>query len=219
MIYSIQDTIKILLKYLHRFIVTELCSGTLEDYFNKKYRGPRFVSDWEILRQITKGLKHLHELEIVHRDIKPTNILIRNDGAKPVVKLADLSVSKVLKKDRKDFTNTNVTNPSGTRGWMAPEVYQFNRFDFKVDIWALGCTFGYTLTKGNKHPFGEDPDNRVILIKDKKQMLVVKADLKNPYSKDEMTIKLIQSMLTVDPSRRPTIRRIKKSAFFLFDLV
>jgi len=174
-----------------------------------------------MLRQITKGLKHLHELEIVHRDIKPTNILIGTDGGKPIMKLADLSVSKELQKDRKDFTNTSVTNPSGTRGWMAPEVYEFDRFDFKVDIWALGCIFGYTLTKGNEHPFGEDPGPRLVLIKDKinYKMLMVKEDLKKPYSKDDMAFKLIQSMLAADSSIRPTITSIKNSAFFLFDSV
>jgi len=177
------------------------------------------VSDWEILRQITKGLKYLHELEIVHRDIKPTNILIGSNGTNPVMKLADLSVSKVLQADRTDFTNTSVTNPSGSRGWIAPEVYECDRFDFKVDIWALGCIFGYTLAKGNKHPFGEDLDKRVVLIKDKKPMILVTKDLKDSYSKDDVTIKLIQSKLRVDPSRRPTIKSIKKSAFFLFDLV
>lgn len=54
----------------------ELCRGTLEDYLNGKYQGPRFRNLKEILCQVTRGLAHLHELKIVHRDIKPTNLLI-----------------------------------------------------------------------------------------------------------------------------------------------
>jgi len=88
------------------------------------------------------------------------------------MKLADLGISKILQAGKHDFTNTNLTDPTGTKGWMAPEVYESNRFDFKVDIWALGCIFGYTLS-GGKHPFGEDPDNRSVQIKTKKPMLRV----------------------------------------------
>lgn len=60
-----------------RFISTEFCFGTLHDYFNpdgNQYQGPRFLSEWQILHQVTKGLDHLRSLEIVHRDMKPTSL-------------------------------------------------------------------------------------------------------------------------------------------------
>lgn len=55
----------------------ELCKGiTLEDYINRAYKGTSiFVSDWELFRQIRKGLEHFHSLKIVHRDLKPSNLL------------------------------------------------------------------------------------------------------------------------------------------------
>lgn len=62
-------------------------------------------------------------------------------------------------------------------------LYKSNRFDFEVDIWALGCIFRYTLS-GGKHPFGDDPDNRAVLIKEKKSTLMVREDLKGAYSND-----------------------------------
>ena len=63
--------------YNIRFIGLELCSGTLEDYVKGKFNtGPKFKSEREVLHQVSKGLAHLHQLTIVHRDIKPTNILI-----------------------------------------------------------------------------------------------------------------------------------------------
>lgn len=194
----------------NRFIVTELCSGTLEDYFIKKYQGPVFVIEWEMLRQVTTGLDHLHRLKIVHRDIKPTNILISAPvGFNPILKLADFGISKALQSDRDNFTNTNKINPNGTSGWMAPEVYETDKCDSMVDIFALGLIFVYILTEGNKHPFGNDCNERILRIKRKEPMLIFRKDLKKPYSKHYGTFKLIKSMLRMEPLKRPTITNVK----------
>jgi len=199
-------------------VVTELCAATLEDYVKgNKYERPRFESEGEILYQVTCGLAHLHSKGIVHRDIKPTNILIFvPDGyeAEPLMKLADFGISKSIPSGKEDVTNSSLSNPSGTRGWMAPEVYQYNRFDYKVDIFPLGCIFGYTLGVG-KHPFGDDPDKRLVRIKDGQPMLMVREDLIKPYSGDDETFNLIQSMVEMDPFKRPMARKILDSDFFI----
>ena len=128
-----------------------------------KYQEPKVGDEKEIMYQVTKGLTYLHRKEIVHRDIKPNNILIsipkRDRADVPQMRLADFGISKSLKADKDDFTNTNVTNPHGSKGWMAPELYLNERHDFKVDIFSLGCVFAYTLT-GGKHPFGVEGDER-----------------------------------------------------------
>jgi len=199
----------------------------LKEYVNEEYQGPKFEGgEWQILFQITQGLEHLHKLEIVHRDIKPTNILIFVKGSdrarntnKPQIKLADFSISKFLKIDKDDFTNTNVSNPSGTKGWMAPEVYESNRIDLKVDIWALGCIFGYTLS-GGKHPFGDDIIRRIFRIIEKEPMVMVQEDLKEPYnSKDGIAFELIQSMLNLEPTTRPNVVDLLNHPFFVTDWV
>ena len=101
-------------------MATELCDGTLEDYIKGKYKGSKFKNEREILLEITGGLAHLHELKIVHRDIKPNNILISESPSKnePQIKLADFGISKILQEDMLviDFTNTSMTNPSGSVG-------------------------------------------------------------------------------------------------------
>jgi len=194
-----------------------LCGGTLEDYIvTERYEGPKFKNEKEILLQVTKGLVHLHSLRIVHRNIKPTDILIFvPDGfVEPQIKLADFGISQVLRSDREDFTNLSVTNPKGTRGWMAPELYIFMRIDFKVDVWALGLIFAYTLT-GGKHPFGEDFMMRINRIMKKEPMLLVQRDIRKPYSENHIAFELIESMLMMDPENRPTVMDVLTSSFFI----
>lgn len=196
----------------------------MEDYFfvdGQNYTGPKVGSDWQILYQVTQGLAHLHRKGIVHRDIKPTNILISvipssNDAQ---IKLADFGISKILKSGKNDITNTNVANPAGTRGWMAPEVYFDDRIDSSVDIFALGCIFGYVLSVGNKHPFGDNINNRIIRIMLKQNLVLAKKDLKKPHVEDDVAMKLIQSMLDMDPKNRQTAETVLKNAFFVSDLV
>jgi len=167
---------------------------------------------------VTKGLAHLHKLGIVHRDIKPTNILIFELHSeafcnKPQIRLADFDISKILKPGRRNFTNTSVTNPSGTWGWIAPELYEEDRFDFKVDVWALGCIFGYTLS-GGKHPFGDDNIlKRIDRIKQKRGILLTKKDLLLENQEKTKVIELVKSMLMSDPKIRPTVMDVLKGSF------
>lgn len=160
-----------------RYIATELWQGNLEDYINRIYQGPRFKNDREILHQLALGVDHLHENFISHGHIKPTNILVfvpsaADAGFKtfPLMKLADFGISNNFKADEEDDKNTHMRYPIGTKGWSAPEIYSV---DFKVDIWALGCIFAYILSEGNKHPFGDDAEERVLWIKNKRPMFLV----------------------------------------------
>jgi serine/threonine-protein kinase len=103
----------------------------------------------EIVRQVTKALEHAHEQGIVHRDIKPGNILLRRDG---VVKLADLGLARVLDEN----TDTSITRAGttvGTVDYMSPEQARDSKAaDVRSDIYSLGCTWYFMLT-------GEPPFN------------------------------------------------------------
>lgn len=90
-------------------------------------------------RQILNGLAYLHTHGIVHRDIKPGNILIDESGA---VKLADFGASVQL-----DLEDTEaLMDVKGTPYFMAPEVLAQSRYGRKGDIWAVGCTMFQMLT-------------------------------------------------------------------------
>jgi len=151
-----------------------LCAGTLHDWIEGTYKGPKIeIDEREMLRQVTKGLAYLHFKKIIHRDMKPNNILIfasEESGGliEPQMKIADFGLSKMLRRDQIDLSTKNRTDPGGAKGWIAPELFDsYLRYDCKVDIFPLGCIFGYTLSKGKHHPFGDDPDKRSVRIKEK----------------------------------------------------
>jgi NIMA (never in mitosis gene a)-related kinase len=79
---------------------------------------------------MVSGLKALHDKNILHRDLKCANIFLNRDGS---VKLGDLNVSKVAQYGGLLFTQT------GTPYYASPEVWKDQPYDYKSDIWSLGC--------------------------------------------------------------------------------
>ena len=75
-------------------MAVEICCGNLEDLIKQKYDGPTVGSTLEVLRQIAKGVHHLHLLDIVHGDLKPSNILVSysKGDLKPMMKLTDFGL-------------------------------------------------------------------------------------------------------------------------------
>lgn len=110
----------------------------------------------EILLQVCRALKVLHSLGVVHRDVKPENIILRGDEAV----LIDFDVSRVCKPEQK--TDTQVM---GTTGYAAPEQFGFSQTDARADIFALGVLLNEMLTR--RHPSHElaDGDLRPIIEK------------------------------------------------------
>ena len=94
------------------------------------------VDVWRIFIQMTKGLKALHDLKILHRDLKSANIFLFSDGS---AKIGDLNVSKVVHKGL-GYTQT------GTPYYASPEVWKDQPYDSKSDIWSLACVTYEMLT-------------------------------------------------------------------------
>ena len=100
----------------------------IQNHIKNKSNFPE-IQIWSILIQMIQGLKALHDIKIMHRDLKSANIFLIKDGT---VKLGDLNVSKVIKMNLA-YTQT------GTPYYASPEVWADKPYDFKSDIWSVGC--------------------------------------------------------------------------------
>ena len=84
---------------------------------------------WEWISQLLNGLLYLHTNHIMHRDLKSANIFLMKNG---LLKIGDLNVSKLSK-------NNYARTKTGTPYYLAPEVWEDKPYDYKCDIWSLGC--------------------------------------------------------------------------------
>jgi NIMA (never in mitosis gene a)-related kinase len=94
-------------------------------------KGTNFAENeiWSYLIQMVQGLKALHDIKILHRDLKSANVFLLKNG---LLKLGDLNVSKVAKMGL-------VYTQTGTPYYASPEVWQDRPYNHKSDIWSLGC--------------------------------------------------------------------------------
>ena len=185
------------------YLALEKCVGTLADIVSdsmKKKKKPikfkKNLDTLKILQESAKGLSYLHRLNIVHRDIKPMNILIDSKGN---AKIADMASGKRLSKDASSFG----TQMHGSSGWQPKEVLSNQRRTKAVDIFSLGCTFYYALTKG-QHPFGSriQRDNNII---------------SGTYLLPGITPEarhLIERMISQNPSIRPSSEYVYQHCMF-----
>jgi len=102
-----------------------------------------------IVLQVCRALAHAHAAGILHRDVKPENIMIRNDG---VVKLMDFGISHMLDLERLTVTGQLLGSPA----YMAPEHVEGRQLDFRTDVFAIGIVL-YQLTVGRLPFEGKNP--------------------------------------------------------------
>ena len=152
---------------------------------------------WNYLIQTLEGLNYLHEKNIIHRDLKSANIFITRNGT---IKIGDLNVSKIAKVGMA-YTQT------GTPYYASPEIWLDKPYDFKSDIWSLGCIL-YELCQ-LKPPFrGTSLKNLCNNIQ-----RGIYEPIMSFYSDDLRTI--IAMMLKTNPNMRPTTSQILSSSIII----
>jgi len=124
------------------YILMEYCEGSdlkqlIKDHKSKKEKIDE-KTVYSIIFDICLGIKEIHQKNLIHRDLKPDNIFI--DKYK-MIKIGDFGISKLL--DNNDKYAKSIV---GTNNYMAPEVIKGDKYNNKVDIWALGCIIYELLT-------------------------------------------------------------------------
>ncbi|KAK3753794.1 hypothetical protein QZH41_018451 [Actinostola sp. cb2023] len=192
-----------------RYIALELCEATLHEYVED----PRFekhgLTYIDVLKQATAGLDHLHSLNIVHRDIKPHNVLISKVNASGKVKamISDFGLCKKLLYGRNSITCQS--GAIGTDGWIAPEMFkEEHKMNRSVDIFSCGCVFYYVLS-GGFHPFGDQYRRQANIIAGDYNLDRL-SNAESPFVAKE----LIKSMLNQNSSERPNTEGILKHPIF-----
>lgn len=147
-----------------------------------------------VLIQLLLGLRHLHSLRVIHRDIKTKNILaglLVPGGRELRVKLSDFGVSRIL-----NTTSRMAQTTIGTPYYSSPEIFAGDPYDAKADIWSLGCVL-YELLAGRR-PFQSSGLRELGRRVQQCRYEALPKEL--PYGLRD----LVDSMLQPSPERRPT---------------
>lgn len=147
----------------------------------------------EIVRQTAKALAYAHDHRIIHRDIKPDNIMVTNNLT---VKLADLGISKTFDEAEEDHNQRRIV---GTPHYMAPEATLGQRIDHRVDIYSLGAT-AYHLLSG-RTPFHGASASEVLkahVKEEPRRLNDVVSDI------DPAVANYVRTLMAKDPSQRPS---------------
>jgi serine/threonine protein kinase/Tol biopolymer transport system component len=149
------------------FIAMSFCEG--ETLKRKIERGPLNLAEAvRIASQIAAGLAAAHARGVVHRDVKPANVIVAPDGR---VKVVDFGIAKLADQSRLTRDGTAV----GTAGYMAPEQIRGEAIDPRTDVWALGVVLYEMITGRTPFP-GENDHERIrgILSRDPAPMASVR---------------------------------------------
>ncbi|KAA6384041.1 MAG: putative NEK protein kinase, partial [Streblomastix strix] len=175
-------------------LIMEYCSqGDLRKVIAELQQLPeeeRLMRVWEILAQIFRALDHLHSHDVIHRDVKPENIFVMEDGS---IKLGDFGLAK-------EIASRNYATAVGTKVYQAPEVYQQQQMTVESDVFAVGEVI-FELLSG-RHPFESDSELGMI------NNIIQGKMIEFPSFAEGNMKQIVLAMMNPNPSRRPSAKAV-----------
>ncbi|XP_027886486.1 serine/threonine-protein kinase 36 isoform X2 [Xiphophorus couchianus] len=165
-------------------VVTEYAEGQLFQILEDDGNLPESQVR-EIACQLVSALYYLHSHRILHRDMKPQNILLGKSGE---VKLCDFGFARAM-----SVSTLVLTSIKGTPLYMSPEIVEEKPYDHTADLWALGCIL-YELHTGVP-PFYTNSIFHLV-------QLIVKDPIKWPDTMSDSCMSFLKGLLTKDPQKR-----------------
>ena len=181
------------------YILMELCTNqTMHELLKRR----KYLTELEVqyyIFQLIKALKYLHQLKIIHRDLKLANLFLSDTLQ---LKLGDFGLATKI-----EFEGERKRSLCGTPNYIAPEILDGKRgHSFEVDIWSLGVII-YILLIG-KPPFETNNKKETYKrIRLKNYSFPQNAKISQPAKE------LIQNILVLEPHKRPTLDEILQSDF------
>ncbi len=177
------------------YIVMEFLEGVHLNRITPKSIGLPFKTIWPFIEQISLGLIHIHQANVAHLDLKPSNILLTHqENQAPLIKIIDFDIAKDIYATGNNFDK----KPWGTPGYIAPErILKESKPDIRSDIYSFGAVIAFLLT-GQKPFSGGTADH--ILAKQLNQLPDVMND--SYLGKSPELQKIITQAMQKNPNDR-----------------
>ena len=176
------------------YIVTEFIDGqTLKQAITERPLAFPEIGAMVML-QVCRALAHAHAAKVLHRDVKPENVMIRSDG---VVKLMDFGISHMVDLERLTVTGQLLGSPA----YMAPEHVEGKPIDFRTDVFAAGIVL-YQLTVGRLPFEGKNPHE---VLKRIAEVKFIDPRVANPRIGNRLGRVILKAMAARPDDRYPAI--------------
>ncbi len=187
---------------LIQYIVMEYIDGITLKEFIERQGSLRWNDAVHFTVQILKGLQHAHDKGIVHRDVKPQNIMVLGDGT---IKVTDFGIARFARSDQRTITDKAI----GSVHYISPEQARGEKTDEKADVYSVGVMLYEMLT--GKLPFQADSAVSVAIMQ-------LQRDPQLP-SEINSSIPLGLEQITMHAMQKTVERRYQSAAEMLCDLV
>jgi serine/threonine protein kinase len=152
----------------------------------------------DYVQQAALGLQHAFEKNMVHRDIKPQNLILAREGERHIVKVLDFGLAKVTRAENEEAGLTSDRAMLGTPDYIAPEqTLDAANADIRADVYSLGCTLYYLLA--GRPPFGARSLGAILMAHQSQEAKPL--NLVRPEVPEELAT-VVRKMMAKSPAKR-----------------